>query len=163
MIPNDTSSPQERDRLIAEALADAEARDLGYRPPSSLPPRRWKGATASIGLLLAVVLLLAPPAWLRGEPAPGVPVEARELGAYVVLHLQAQDIEAYRRRHQRLPARLDDVGAALPGLRFVRSNERVYQLVAHGSRRRVVVYDSTRPAPEIQEQATGFLSGIDGP
>lgn len=162
MIPNDTSSPEERDRLVAEALAHAEARDLSYRPPASAPPMRWKGAAASAGMLLGAVLLIAPPAWLRGEPAPSVPREARELGALMTLHIQALEIEAYRQRYQRLPDRLDDLGAELPGLRFVRSNDRVYQLVAYGPDGRAVVYDSTHPAPELEEEMARFLSGIDG-
>lgn len=162
MTTNDTSSPEERDRLIAEALAHAEVRDLSYRPPSVAPTVHWKGAVGSAGLLLGTALLLLPPAWLRGESAPSVPREARDLGARAILYLQAQEIEAYRQRNHGLPARLGDLEAELPGLRFVRSNDRVYQLVAYGPDGRAVVYDSTRPAPEIEEAAVDLLSGIDG-
>jgi len=163
MTPNDTSSPEERDRLIAEALTHAEARDLGYRPPSVAPTTvRWKGAVGAAGLLLGVALLVAPPAWLRGDPAPSVPREARELGARAMLYLQAQEIEAYRQRNQGLPDRLGDLESELPGLRFVRSNDRVYQLVAYGPDGRAMVYDSTHPAPEIQEPVVDLLSRIDG-
>lgn len=163
MTPNDSSSPEERDRLIAEALAHAEARDLSYLPPSVAPTTvRWKGAVGAAGLLLGAALLVAPPAWLRGNPAPSVTGEARELGARTVLYLQAQEIEAYRQRHQGLPDRLGDLDAELPGLRFVRSNDRVYQLVAYGPDGRAVVYDSTRPRPDIEEPAVDLLSRIDG-
>lgn len=164
MTPNDTSSTEERDRLIAEALAHAEARDLNYRPPSVAPRAvRWKGGLGVAGIFLGAALLVAPPDWLRGDPPPSVPREARDLGARAILYLQAQEIEAYRQRHQRLPERLDDLEAALPSLRFVRSNDRVYQLVVYGPDGRAVVYDSTRPASDIEDPAIDLLSGIDRP
>ncbi|MEX2465940.1 MAG: hypothetical protein WD995_03470 [Gemmatimonadota bacterium] len=161
MTPNDTSSPEERDRLIAEALAHAEARDLSYRPPSEGPTRQWKGLVASILLMAGAALLVAPPTWLRGEPVPDVPASAKALGARMMLVLQAQEIEAYRQRYQRLPDSLDELGVVMPGVRFVRSNDRVYQLVAYGPDGRAVVYESTRPAPELTEQASDFMEGID--
>jgi hypothetical protein len=162
MTRADTSSPEERDRLIAEALAHAESRDLSYRPPPEAPVVRWKGAAAALTALLGAALLVVPPGWLRGAPLPSVPPEARELGVRVTLLMQAQEVEAYRQRNQRLPDRLDDLGATMPGLRFVRSNDRVYQLVAYGPDGRAVVYDSTRPTADLGASASDLLSGVDG-
>ena len=146
MAGNDTSSPEERDRLVAEALAHAEARDALYRPPSEIPSRSWKGLLATVLLVLSTVLLLAPPVWLQGEAPPTVSSEDRTRGARLSLELQAHEIEAFRLRHQRLPERLEEVPTVLPGIRFVRSNVRVYQLVAYDADGRPLVYDSTRPA-----------------
>jgi len=59
----DISSPEVRDRLLAQALAHAEMQDARYRVPFSDPRRagRWKGAAAAVLFLVAGVFALAPP------------------------------------------------------------------------------------------------------
>lgn len=163
MAAEDTSTPEERDRLIAEALAHAEALDAVYLPPSEVEPdRRWRGPLALVLLMLAMVMGLFPPSWLAGPEPPAVSAADRVLGLRLTLELQAAHIEAYQQRHQRLPDRLDELGSALPGVRYVRSGERVYQLVAYGPDGRPVVWDSARPDQDIREAATAALNGVDG-
>ena len=107
-----------------------------------------------MGVLVALAAWLSasPPAWLRGDPpaAPTVQDQARGLRAH--LFLQAQQIEAFRLREGRLPASLDEVPGAAGDLRYVRSNNRVYQLVASDGRA-TVVYDSARPDPAFAQAA----------
>lgn len=163
-MAEDTSSQEERDRLVAEALAHAEARDQLYRPPTEiLPSGRWRSALGLVLLVLSGILAAAPPSWLRGAPRPAVSDQQRTLGVHVALQLQAEQIEAFRNRTQRLPAGLEQLPAALPGIRFVRSDNRLYQLVAYGPDRRPVVWESTRPAPDAREAASAFLARVDGP
>ncbi len=163
MAAEDTSTPEERDRLIAEALAHAEALDAVYLPPTEVEPdRRWRGPLASVLLVLAGTLALFPPTWLQGPPPPAVSTADAVLGARLTLELQAAHVEAFQQQHQRLPDDLDELGSALPGVRYVRSGERVYQLVAYGPDRRPIVWDSTRPSPDVREAALEALSGVDG-
>lgn len=162
MATEDASSPEERDRLIAEALAHAEARDAAYRPPSELPPSgRWRSLLAMALLALSGVLAAAPPPWLRGEDRPEVTEADRALGVRVSLELQAAAVEAFRIRHQRIPAGLDELPGTLPGLRYVRSGDRVYQLVGYEPAGRAVLYDSHLPSDEVQDAASTFLAGVD--
>jgi hypothetical protein len=162
-MAEDTSSPDERDRLIAEALAHAVARDALYRPPTEvLPSGRWRSALALVLLVLSGVLASAPPSWLQGAPRPTVTDRDRALGVRVALELQAEQIEAFRQRNQQLPMELAELSSPLPGIRFVRSDHRLYQLVAYGPDRRPVILESTRPSAEPRETATAFLARVDG-
>ncbi len=162
-MAENTSSQEERDRLVAEALAHAEARDQLYRPPTEiLPSGRWRGALGLVLLVLSGIFAAAPPSWLRGAPRPSVSEQEQALGVRVALELQAEQIEAYRRRNQRLPTELGQLPAALPGIRFVRSDDRLYQLVAYGPDRRPVVLESTDPDPDTREAAWTFLARVDG-
>ena len=75
------------------------------------------------------------------------------------LQLQARQIEVFRARHGRLPRTLDEVPVRIPGIRFVRSNGRVYQLVAARPNGRALVYDSARPDPEFEDVENGWDPG----
>ncbi len=162
MAAEDTSTPDERDRLVAEALAHARALDAVYLPPTEVEPdRRWHGPLALVLLILAGTMVVFPPSWLAGPPPPAVSVADEMLGLRLTLELQAAHIEAFKERRQRLPEQLDELDASLPGVRYVRSGERVYQLVAYGPDRLPVVWDSARPSEEIHEPAAAALNRID--
>jgi len=157
-----TSSPDERERVVAEALAHAEARDAVYRRPLADGSGWWKVALASLLLLLAAGFAVAPPAWL-GKPAPVTLAAAtRARGARLSLYLQARQVEAFRVVEGRLPLDLAEAGEALPGVRYLRSSGRVYQLVAVGPDGRAIVWDSTRPVPPIQREGAR-IPGVEGP
>lgn len=145
------TTEEERDRLLAAALAHVEMQEAIYRVPSdSGEGRRWKGTIASsLFLLAALVIVVPPPAIL---PAPPATLSAADHlhGVRVSLLLQAQQIEAFRTREGRLPDSLDEVATALPGIRFVKSNNRLYQLVGYTPAGESVVYDSASPEPEFQ-------------
>lgn len=150
--PGTISSPEVRDRLLAEALAHAEHKDARYRVPYSDPtgPNRWKALLVVVLLALAGAAAAAPPRWIRPEP-PASLGRAEELrGLRVALLLQADQVEAFRLRTQRLPTALDEVPGQLPGIRYVRSGNRVYQLVAYGADGSAVVYDSAAPTPPFR-------------
>jgi hypothetical protein len=157
----DTSSPDERERLVAEALAHAEAREAMYRRPLVDGNRWWKGALASLMLLLAAGFAVAPPRWL-GETAPAaVSAATRQRGARLTLYLQARQVEAFRVVEGRLPRDLAEAGGALPGVRYLRSSDRVYQLVAVGADGDAIVWDSARPDPSFQREGAR-IPGVEG-
>ncbi len=150
-----TSSPDERARLVAEALAHVEARDQAYRRP--LPVRaRWKGVVATALVAVAALVAAAPPAWVAGPPPAAVSPEARVRGARLALYLQSRAIESFRAEQRRLPESLDEVGGGLPGVRYVRSSDRVYQLVARDPAGRAIVLDSVRPDSAFERAARGL-------
>ncbi|HET9948344.1 MAG TPA: hypothetical protein VFQ22_05460, partial [Longimicrobiales bacterium] len=159
------SSPELRSRLLAEALAHAEHKDARYRVPFSdrLRVRRRKTALALLLLLLAGGAWVLPPAWARPDPPPRTERAVRERDLRMALLLQAQQVEAYRVRNQALPDSLTVLGAALPGVRYVRSGNRAYQLVAYLPDGEALVYDSVDPSPEFEEVPRPWRLGEDGP
>ena len=158
----DTSTPGERERLVAEALAHSEEREAVYRRPLVDGRVWWKGALAALLLVLAGGLAVAPPTWL-GATAPVVlPAATRERGARLALYLQARRVEAFRLTEGRLPVDLEETGGAIPGVRYVRSSDRVYQLVAVGPDGTAVLWDSARPAPDLEAEGAR-MPGVAGP
>lgn len=157
---DESSSHDERERVLAEALAHAEARDARYRTPR--PPRRgaWKGPVAVLIVLVAGVVLAVPPRILRGPQEAGLSPALRAQGARVALYLQAQEIEAFRLRRSRLPETLEEV-ARVPGVRWIRSNSRVYQVVTTGPDGRLVVYDAPNPDSALVRAAATALARVD--
>jgi hypothetical protein len=149
------STPEFRDRLLAQALAHAEHQDARYRVPFSNARsiNRWKGLAASFVLLLALVVAVAPPAWVRPEPPVELSPAARGRAIRLGLLLQAQQVEAYRVRSQELPATLDDLSIRLPGVRYAKSGNRAFQLVAYEPDGNAIVYDSSNPAPPFRALA----------
>ena len=154
------SSPEVRDRLLAAALAHAEHQEARYRVPFAQAPAaaRWKALLAFVIVLVAGAVAAVPPRWaLPDPPAQLGPAEtARNLR--LALLLQAQQVEAFRVRTQRLPASLDEVTRTLPGVRYVRSGTRAYQLIAHEADGNAIVYDSTSPAPPFGALPTVWTS-----
>ena len=144
------SSPEDRGRLLAEAIAEAETREADYRQPENPRTCHWKGPLALSLLVIAGSIVLAPPPWLARSPLPAVSIEERRRGVAVAIQLQARQTEVFQARHGRLPATLDEVPGRVPDIRFVRSNGRVYQLVAARPNGRALVYDSANPGPEFE-------------
>lgn len=155
------SRVEDRERLLAETLAHAEAREEKYRISFTDPPRRgrWKVPAAMAVLAVAALVAAFPPSWVS-PGAPRVPSGSElERGRVVALQLQADQVEVFRLRHGRLPESLDELPIRVPGIDFVRSNSRVYQLVvarADGSR---LVYDSAHPEPGPGAQAPSWMRG----
>jgi len=162
MTREDTSTPEERARLVAEALAHAEALDDRYRPPATVRPPRWKSPLASVLLVVAGIVAIQPPSLIAPPPRPGVPEDARTLGARASLALQASEVEALRVLNQRLPTP-DELGPPFPGVRYVRSNDRVYQLVTFGPDGRALVFDSTEPDAWHDATMQSLLEGWSQP
>ena len=161
----EVSSPEARARLLAEALAHAEHKEARYRVPLEDSRRlaRWKGVAASVVLVLAGVVAVAPPGWVRPEPPAQLTEGARARGIRLALLLQAQQVEAYRVRTQQLPETLEDLPGALPGVRYARSGSRSYQLVAFGPDGDPIVYDSADPSPAFRVLSGALASAEGGP
>lgn len=153
------SDPEDRERLVRQASALAEVRDAQYRLPSEAEARErpWLLGLAAVLACAGLLFLARPPAFVR-PPAPAVP-SAMELdrGVRAALRVQAAQVEAFRVLEGRLPESLDQVAHRFPGIRYVRSNARVYQLVAATPSGDPVVYDSARPHPAFDDAAPWML------
>lgn len=152
----DVSRADERDRLVAAVADHAAARDIEFRGMSGDPPRHayWASVLAGIVLIAAGWVGLRPPAFLAGPPPPALAAADLARGAEAALLIQSWQVEVFRSRQGRLPVSLEEVGVRLPGVRYIRSDARVYQLVAEvpGGR---VIYDSALP--------DGGLAQVTGP
>lgn len=160
--PDGVSSPEDRARLLADAVVQSETQEAKYRlrlPPTD-PPGRWKSLFAMVTFMLAGVVAVGPPAWLQADPPATVTEGERVRGVRAALFLQAQQVEAYRVQNQRLPRSLNQLPIRVPGVRFVRSNNQVYQLVAFTPDGKRIVYDSTRPS-EFDPVAVGWFTDGD--
>ena len=143
----EVSTPEARARLLAEALAHAEHKEARYRVPMDTgTARRWKSLAATGIFVLAAWVAAAPPGWVRPEPPAQLNAAARVRNIRTALLLQAEQIEAFRVRTQRLPNSLDELPATLPGVRYARSGNRAYQLIGYEPDGNAVVYDSTNPS-----------------
>lgn len=155
------SSPEVRDRLLAQALAHAEMQEARYRVPYSggSSASRWKGAAAAVLLLAASVIAVAPPSWVRPAPPAQLTLEQRTLSVRRALLLQAEQVDAHRVRNQQLPRTLDELGQSFPGIRYVRSGNRAYQLIAYGPDGESIVFDSGNVTREFRDVATTWSRG----
>ncbi len=174
MTPDEQEPPthrmsrvEDRERILAEALAHAEEQEAQYRlaavTTETVQRARWKTPLALVVLMLAGWLAVAPPGWVRGAPPPTLQVGDLERGVRAALYIQAQQIEVYRAREGRLPRELSEVPGALPGIRFVRSNNRVYQLVGRRPSGGNLIYDSARPSAGIEAVAASWFDAGDPP
>jgi len=153
------SSPEDRDRLLAEAMAHAEVQDAQYRQPlpETVRTGQWKTPLAMVVLILAAYIAIAPPWWLADWPPPQVPNAELERGVVAALSIQAEQIHVFRERTGRLPSDLSEVPASLPGIRYVRSNNRVFQLVGARPNGEALVYDAARPSPEFEQSGADLI------
>ena len=149
------SRVEDRERLLAEALAHAEAQEAQYKVlPADEPLRgRWKTPLALFILVLAAWVALAPPRWIAGAPAPGPTAGDLDRGLRAAIWTQARQVEVFRLREGRLPEHLSELPAQMPGLILVRSNNRVYQIRGRSQDGELVVFDSAQPSPAFQAAA----------
>lgn len=157
------SSAQDREQIIAEVVAHAALQEAQYRQPMADPrkPGGWKIALAVALLVVAGGAAAFPPAWLAGS-TPRLTDDDRVRGLMATMHIQAQQLDAFRARTGRLPNSLDELEHTAPEVHYVRSSHRVYQLVVTAPDGRNLVYDSGRPAEDFAAVASGWLPERDG-
>ncbi len=152
------------DRIVAAALAYSAMQEATYRVPVTIRRvRRWKGMAASVIFLVALIVAASPPGFVVPDPPARLTEADRLYGVRVALILQSQQVEAFRAREQRLPDSLDEVAARFPGVRFVKSGNRLYQLVAHTAAGEAIVYDSAAPAREFAAISRSWSTTRDAP
>ncbi len=158
---DEVSGEEERERLLSEALADAAAHEAAFRRPTS-DTRGMDGRKATLALVIVLIagyLALSPPSWLGFATEPALARAERVRGIHAAMYLQAQEIDAYHAVRGELPHSLDELPARVPGIRFVRSDSRVYQLVGRSPDGSSVVYDSAHPDSSFAAAAAVWNEG----
>jgi hypothetical protein len=146
---------EDRERLLAETLAHAEAQEAQYKVlPADEPDHgRWKAFLAAVLLVLAVWIALTPPRWIAGAAAPVPTAGQQDRGVRAAIWLQSRQVEVFRLREGRLPEHLSELPVQMPGLTLVRSNNRVFQIRGRLADGELLVFDSGQPSPAFEAAA----------
>ena len=159
----EATTPEQRDRLLAAAMAHSETQEAIYRLRTDTGHvRRGKAAIASAIFVLALFVAAVPPGIVVPEPPAQLREADRVHGVRITLLLQSEQIEAFRARNQRLPDALADVTAQLSEVRYVRSSSRLYQLIAYTPAGESIVFDSADPSPEFERLRRSWSTTRDG-
>ncbi|MGD2069260.1 MAG: hypothetical protein PVI57_11350 [Gemmatimonadota bacterium] len=156
-------SPEtERARAVEAVLADQSARrDVRSRPPRGRrSTTRGRLAALVVVSTVAVWVWLAVPAWMSPSPPPPMPERLEEAALRMVVYLQAQRVELFRRDRGRLPDALEETGEPLPGVRYERLDSRTFRLHAVG-RRDTLLYTSSTPLRAFAEGVDRVLGASD--
>lgn len=118
------------------------------RPAADAAPIPWRplvrAGSATVAVLVAAVLLLAPPEWLPQRARDQRSPEQRALGLRVVLAVEAARVNAYRDAEGELPASLAVAGGDSRAVRYVIFDDSRYTLsVSDGPLS--AMYDSSTP------------------
>jgi hypothetical protein len=104
---------QEAAEVVAAVLKHAAEREQAAQQKA--PPKQQPKWMLPLGLnlgVLAVYLLIAPPAWVVVNPIAPPPDEELIEGTRTAMYFATAKIEAYRARVGRLPATLAEAGVA---------------------------------------------------
>ena len=163
--PHDVSDSGDRYEALLEVLQqqkEQQARDRAREADRRASGRQAPPAWLAVLLLgVAAWLWLFPPAALRIEPPPPQPIEQEEAALRFTMYLQAQRIRSFQQEAGRLPATLEEAGPPLPGLRYTRLHEDLYQLTGE-TERLTLTYRSDLPLEDFAREAADVLGG-DGP
>lgn len=154
----DEARGQEAAEAVAAVLQHAAVRDKAAH--AKVAPRKQPKWMLPLGVnlaVLAVYLLLAPPAWVTVNPIEGPDPASQVQGLRVAMYMQAQAIEQYKIDNGRLPATLAESGRSYEGVEYVRQGEQ-YQLVAVVGDQ-PLVYDSAGSNADIMAAAAAALGG----
>ncbi|MSR21370.1 MAG: hypothetical protein EXR91_10435 [Gemmatimonadetes bacterium] len=146
---------------ISLDLGEVSTPEARYRVPvaDTRQAARWKALASGVLLVLAGAVAVAPPQWVRPEPPAQLNAAARTRDIRMALLLQAQQVEAFRVQSQQLPNSLDELLALLSGVRYARSGNRAYQLIAYESDGNAIVYDSANPAQPFRILMSAWAPG----
>jgi hypothetical protein len=89
-----------------------------------------------------------------------MPERLEEAALRMVVYLQAQRVELFRRDRGRLPDALEETGEPLPGVRYERLDSRTFRLHAVG-RRDTLLYTSSTPLRAFAEGVDRVLGASD--
>lgn len=154
----DEARGQEAADAVAAVLKHSAEKDKAAL--AKMPPRKQPKWMLPLGInlaVLAVYLLIAPPAWVVVNPIAPPDLTAQTTDLKKALWFQAQRIEAYRLQNGELPAQLADAGSPTPGVEYVKEGDRFRLVGTVGGA--PVVWDSSSSNDEIQALVAGSRLG----
>ncbi|NJD18610.1 MAG: hypothetical protein FIA95_04915 [Gemmatimonadetes bacterium] len=154
----DDARGQEAADAVAAVLKHAAEKDKIAHTKTA--PRKQPKWLLPLGInlaVLAVYLLIAPPAWVVVNPIEPPDLAAQTTDLKKAFWFQAQRIDAYRAEHGQLPAQLADAGTPIPGIEYVREGDsyRLIGMVGDAP----LVYDPKAPNEEIEALVSASLGG----
>lgn len=144
----DEAHGQEAADAVAAVLKHAAEKDkAAHAKPAPRKQPKWMLPLGINLAVLAVYLLIAPPAWVVVNPIEGPDLAAQTVDLKKALWFQAQRVDAYKIKHGRLPDQLADAGSPTPGVEYVREGNgyRLIGMVGEAP----VIWDSTGSNAEI--------------
>lgn len=138
-----SQSARDRAREAEQLRRQRETRDRPY------------GLVAVLLVFTAWIWLL-PPAFLRVEAPPAPPVQEEEAALRFLMYVQAQRIKAYRQETGEYPTRLEEAGPPLPGMRYMRLADELYQLTGV-TERLTLTFRSDLPLEEFVGSGAAVL------
>ncbi len=155
----ETPGQEAADALSAVMSHAAEREDAQHQ---KAPPKTQAKWVLPLGVnlgVLALYMLIAPPAWVVMNPIEAVPVEEQADDMRLVMYMQALRVNAYRGEYGELPETLEDAGSAVPGVEYFAVGTDRYELITTIGEE-VIRYDSQESPNEwVGSGATGKLLG----
>jgi len=127
----ETGSGQEAAEAVAAVLKHAAERDEAAK--LKMEPKKQPKWMLPLGLnlgVLAVYLLIAPPAWVVVNPIAPPPDEQVVQNLRAAMYMNAAKIESFRRANGRLPATLAEAGVSLENVDYAPQGDSVFLLVS---------------------------------
>lgn len=153
----DPARGQEAADAVAAVLKHAAERDEAAHkkgPPKKEP--KWMLPLGFNLTILALYLLIAPPAWVTVNPITAPDSVSQNESLRLAMYLQAKRIEAYQLVNGELPPNLEAAGSPMPGVEYLPQGNGRYQLTA-AEGDQALVYDSLESADDFIAAAAGRL------
>lgn len=155
----EVASGQEAADVVAAVLKHAAERDEAAKKRSA--PRTQPKWMLPLGVnlgVLAVYLLIAPPAWVVVNPIAPPPDEDRLEDLRAGMYIYGMKIEGFRMTNGRLPATLAEVGISVEGIDYTPRGEAAYTLISSVGDETVLFDSSSHTWQEWAQREVGDLS-----
>jgi hypothetical protein len=154
------SDEKERQRALEEVLRDQARREvlreIAYRDTGASLRRRL--VTSALVVAALLVWLVPVPGFRASIPFP-LAREEEEAALRLATWVQAQQVEAFRRRRGRLPDVLREAGEPLPGMTYERIDAGTYRL-SGATERTTVIWSPTDTLDTRTRQRVDGLPGV---
>lgn len=145
--------------VVAAVLKHAAERDEAAKKKAA--PRTQPKWMLPLGVnlgVLAVYLLIAPPAWVVVNPIAAPPDERRLEDLRAGMYIYGMKIEGFRMANGRLPATLAEAGVSAEGIDYTPRGGSAYTLISSIGEETVLFDSSSHTWQEWAQSEVGDLS-----
>ena len=153
----DPARGQEAADAVAAVLKHAAEREqAAHQKDQRKKEPKWMLPLGLNLAVLALYLLIAPPAWITLNPITAPDSVRQNESLRVAMFLQVKRIEAYMLVHGELPPNLDAAGSPMPGVEYLPRGDGRYQLTATAGDQ-ALMYDSIESVDDFIGASAGRL------
>jgi hypothetical protein len=152
----DPARGQEAADAVAAVLKHAAEREEAAQKKDRRKEPKWMLPLGLNLAVLALYLLIAPPAWITVNPITAPDSVSQSESLRIAVFLQVKRIEAYTLVHGELPPTLDAAGSPMPGVEYLPQGSGRYQLTATAGDQ-VLMYDSIESVDDFIGASAGRL------